>query len=127
VRAVDAGDYYCSTGVVLDDVRRAGDRLTLKIRSEKGVTYRTQFIATMRDAPLKAEPRADRDGKPVTGIYSEEIGKVVAETYDLEPSYRLTGKELYVRARVVSSKPHPNPFEKGDVETAWTQPVRPGE
>jgi hypothetical protein len=58
-------------------------------------------------------------------VYSPEIGKVVAESTDPRPSYKLTGKELYVRAKVVSSKPHPNPYAKGDVEVAWTQPVVP--
>ena len=27
--------------------------------------------------------------------------------------------------RVVSTKAHPNPYQKGDVEMAWTQPVTP--
>ena len=61
----------------------------------------------------------------MTRVYSADVGKVVAESTDLEPSYRLTGKELYVRAKVTSSKPHPNPYQKGDVEVAWTQPVVP--
>jgi hypothetical protein len=26
---------------------------------------------------------------------------------------------------VISSRAHPNPYQKGDVEVAWTQPVRP--
>jgi len=37
----------------------------------------------------------------------------------------LTGDELYVRARVVSSRRHPNPSEPGEFERAWIQPVRP--
>ena len=40
-------------------------------------------------------------------------------------SYKLTVKELYVRAKVTSSKPHPNPYQKGDTEVAWTQPFVP--
>ena len=32
---------------------------------------------------------------------------------------------MYVRAKVTSSKPHPNPYAEGDVEVAWTQPVVP--
>jgi hypothetical protein len=48
---------------------------------------------------------------------------VVAESDELEPMYRFTGKELYVRAKVTSTRLHPNPFKKGDVEAAWTQPV----
>jgi hypothetical protein len=36
-----------------------------------------------------------------------------------------TREEMYVRAKVNSTKPHPNPYEKGDVEVAWTLPVVP--
>jgi hypothetical protein len=127
VRALEAGDFYASTGVTLKEVRRSGDRLALSIQGEEGVAYRTQFIATLRDAPLTSAPRSDAEGKPlpVTRVYSPEIGKVVAEVEGLEPSYQLTGKELYVRAKVISTKPHPNPYQKGDVEVAWTQPVVP--
>jgi hypothetical protein len=127
VRALEAGDFYGSSGVRLRDVRCDGKRLTLAIEPEAGVTYRTQFVATLRDAPLDSQPRKDAEGKPldVTRIYSDEIGKVVAESKDLEPTYALTGQELYVRARVISTKQHPNPFQAGDVEMAWTQPVLP--
>jgi hypothetical protein len=120
VRGMEAGDFYASTGVVLDDVRRSAQELALKIRPESGVKYHTQFIATKKGADLNAEPQKDS-----TGNYSKEIGVVVAESDSLEPSYRLTGQELYVRAKVTSTKPHPNPFQKGDVEVAWTQPALP--
>ncbi len=127
VKGIEAGDFYASSGVTLDEVRRDGDVLRVKIHGEKGVTYRTQFIATLRDTPLDSEPRKDDQGQvlDVTRLYHQDVGKVVAETESLQPAYRLTGQELYVRARVVSSKPHPNPYEKGDVEMAWTQPVVP--
>lgn len=124
LQAMQAGDFYFSSGVVLDDVKRDSKSLALSIRGEPGVTYRTQFIATMKDARFDSEPRRDKDGKDlqVTRIYSDEIGKVVAEVEGTRPSYTLTGWELYVRAKVISSKPHPNPYAKGDVEVAWTQP-----
>jgi hypothetical protein len=127
VRAIDAGDFYSSTGVVLDEVKRSPERLSLKIRAEPGVTYTTEFIATAREASLDSKPQLDKDGKPlpVTRVYGDGIGKVVAQTKDLAPSYKLTGKELYVRARVTSSKAHPNPYRKGDREMAWTQPALP--
>jgi hypothetical protein len=127
VRAITAGDYYCSSGVTLKDVKRTESELSLSIRSEKGVTYKTQFIATMKDAQLTSVPRKDKEGKllDVTRMYSPEVGKVVAESDSLEPSYKLTGRELYVRAKVISTKLHPNPYAKGDVEFAWTQPTTP--
>lgn len=125
VRALEGGNFYATSGVLLDEVGRDGDDLQLAIRPEPGVSYRTQFIATMKDAKLDTEPRLDEKGQPVTGAYSPDVGKVVAESTGLKPRYKLTGKELYVRAKVTSSRPHPNPFAKGDVEAAWTQPVTP--
>lgn len=127
VHAIDAGEYYCSSGVVLKNVQRKATELSLQIQPEKDVKYKTQFIATMKDTPLASEIRKDKEGKAldVTRTYSAEVGKVVAESNSLEPSYKLTGNELYVRAKVISTKPHPNPYAKGDVEIAWTQPMTP--
>jgi hypothetical protein len=127
IRGIESGDYYCSTGVVLKEVRRTRKGLALVIQSEKDVTYKTQFIATMKDTKLTSEPRLDKDGKvlDVTRTYNSDVGKVIAESESLEPSFQLTGKELYVRAKVISTKQHPNPYEKGDVEVAWTQPAVP--
>ena len=127
VGGLERGDFYASSGVTLDEVVCEGGELRLAIRAEPGVTYKTQFIAMMKDAPLDSEPKLDKDGKElsVTRVYSPEIGKVVAESPARTPSYRFTGKELYVRAKVTSSRPHPNPYAKGDVEVAWTQPVVP--
>jgi len=127
VRAAEAGDFYASTGVTLRDVRRDKETLTVVIVPEQGVTYRTQFIVTMKAASLASEPVRDQDQKElsVTRIYSKEIGKVIAEVEGLEATYRFTGEELYVRAKVISSKPHPNPYQKGDLELAWVQPLVP--
>jgi hypothetical protein len=127
IRGLESGDFYASTGVMLDEIKRDGDELRLAIRTEPGVTYKTEFIATLKVASLEPKPKLDKDGRelPVTADYSSEIGKVVAESSSATPRYAFTGKELYIRAKVTSSKPHPNPYAKGDVEVAWTQPVVP--
>lgn len=127
VRAMHAGDFYFSTGVVLADVRVKDGTLSVDIKGEAGVTYKTEFVVTMKDANLESKPLVGDDGKPldVTRRYSDDVGKVVATSAELKASYKLTGKELYVRAKVTSSKPHPNPYQKGDVEFAWTQPLVP--
>jgi hypothetical protein len=127
VRAIDALEFYPSTGVILDDVKVTSDELAMTIRPEPGIRYKTEFIATMKDASLESTPRKSKDEKlkSLTRVYSEEVGKVIAESNDLSPRYKLTGKELYVRARITSTKPHPNPYLKGDVEMAWTQPAVP--
>jgi hypothetical protein len=127
VRGLEAGDFYATTGVQFTDIRREGEQLRLAIRTERGVTYKTQFIATFKGTTLEAKPKLDPEGRelPVTADYSAEIGKVVAESTAADPHYTFTGQELYVRAKVTSSKPHPNPFAQGDVEVAWSQPFTP--
>jgi hypothetical protein len=127
VRGLDDGNFYSTSGVILDEVARDGDEYRLAIRTEPGVSYTTQFIATMKGTNLDAKPVLDKAGKelPVTKEYSAEIGQVVGESKDPRPAYKLTGKEMYVRAKVTSSKPHPNPYAAGDVEIAWTQPIVP--
>jgi hypothetical protein len=129
VKGIDAGDFYASTGVVLSEITRAGPTIRLSIRAEPGVKYKTEWVATMKGTDLTAKPKSikEKDGKevPVTGDYSVDIGKVVATSTGAESAYTITGDELYVRAKVTSDKPHPNPYAKGDVEVAWTQPVVP--
>jgi hypothetical protein len=97
-----SGDFYATSGVVLEDVIATPDSLTVRIAAEAGITYTTKFIGT-RDL--------------------EHPGVVLQESAGASASYRFTGDELYVRATVVSTKPHPNGYEKTDVQTAWVQPV----
>ncbi|MCS6863599.1 MAG: hypothetical protein RMJ56_14140 [Gemmataceae bacterium] len=129
VKALEAGDFYATTGVLLDTIDRDEKQLHLTIRTEPGVRYTTQFIATMKDADLTATPKTFKDKSgaevPVTSDYSPAIGQVVATSTAANPRYTFTGKELYVRAKIISTKPHPNPYADGDVEVAWTQPVVP--
>ena len=72
VKGIEAGDFYASTGVLFNEIARDGNALKLSIRTEPGVTYKTQFIATMKGTPLDAKPLIDKDGKelPVTMDYS---------------------------------------------------------
>ena len=128
VAGLEAGDFYSSSGVSFKDVSRDGNTIKLTIQGEPGVTYRTEFIATMKDVDMSAKARTGADGQPldgVTAVYADEIGKVVATVDGLTPAYTMTGDEMSVRARVTSTKPHPNPYREGDTEMAWTQPVRP--
>lgn len=128
IAALEAGNFYASTGVELEDIRREGDRVSLRIRGEPGVAYRTQFIGTRRGYDRRSEPRQDTAGSAVTRRYSDEIGVVLAEVGGTSPSYRLAGDEIYVRAKVISSKAKENPPTAGEVEVAWTQPwvIAPG-
>jgi hypothetical protein len=89
--ALEAGDFYASTGVKLRDV-----------------------LITPTEYRIEIQPVEQWEEKHTT-YFIGEGGKVLAKTFDRIASYRLTGKEKYVRARVESS---------GGAK-AWTQPVFP--
>lgn len=128
VNAMEAGDFYSSTGVRLKEMRRDKSRYSIEIEPDKGVTYRTQFIGTRKGFDPKNEPVRAANGTPlrVTHRYSKDIGEVLAEVSGVSPSYELKGDEIYVRAKIVSSKPKENPYAKGEFEVAWTQPLITG-
>lgn len=98
--AMDRGDFYATTGVILDsyEVTPSGIRISLSDRTHdlgwslpgaNPELYRTEFF-----------------GKGGQRLKLDE---------SLDPAYQFTGTELYVRARVTNS----------DGQTAWTQPVFP--
>jgi hypothetical protein len=127
IAAMEAGDFYASSGVTLKDVRREKDRLSVEIEPEPGVTYATEFIGTRKGYDSTHQPVTDATGAilRVTHRYSADIGAVLAKVEGTSASYTLKGDEIYVRARVTSSKAKIDPVQPGEVEQAWTQLVVP--
>lgn len=127
IKAIQRGEFYGSTGVSLDEVYfdKPSRTLSLTIAAEEGVTYTTRFIGTPVDYDRHSEPLLDENGNEVhaTRRYSADVGVVFGEVAGTNPSYTLTGNELYVRATVTSSKPPENPLFDGQKQQAWTQPV----
>ena len=125
--AMQEGDFYCSSGVTLSEVKfDSSNRIvSLSIEPTKDATYTTRFIGTRKDYERKSVPRLAPDGKPMraTRVYSQDIGQVLATDTSLTPSYQLKGDELYVRAEVTSSLDHPDPSFKDQKKQAWSQPV----
>ena len=109
IRAMKRGDFYASSGVTLRDVTFdvKTRTLALDIEPQGNATYQTDFIATVS----AEEPDEDR------------IGKRMARVEGLKPKYKMTGKELYIRAVVTSSEPHVDPSFESQKQQAWTQPV----
>lgn len=96
-RAMLAGDFYSSTGVTLQDVKAGECGLSVKVAAEPGTNYTIRFIG--------------------------DNGTVLEESKGIQATYCYTGDELYVRAVVVSDRPHPNPTTRGELQAAWIQPV----
>ncbi len=127
VAAMEAGDFYASSGVTLKDVKRTARGLAIEIDAEPGVEYTTRFIGTLRgfDPSSRPAPLPKTNALPVTRIYSDDIGAVLAEVRGPQAAYELHGDELYVRATITSTKPKANPVVKGETERAWVQPLVP--
>ena len=127
IHAMEAGRFYASSGVTLEEVTMTGQSLEVSVRPDPDATYTIEFIGTREGFDPKSEPVVDKAGKtlPVTRKYSKEIGQVLKTVTGTSASYPFSGNELYVRARITSSLPHPNPSEVGEHQRAWTQPVTP--
>lgn len=129
VLAMEEGDFYASSGVTLDDVKRSPTGLAVEVRGEPGVSYTTQFIGTRTGFNQTSEviPQPTDEVQPRRTLphrrYGKEVGAVLAEVKGTRASYTFKGDEIYVRAKVVSSKPKENGSVAGEFETAWVQPV----
>lgn len=104
VEAMERGDFYSSTGVTLAEINFDGDDLQVSAEVEEGVTYTIQFFGTKKSNPSAS-------------------GVLLKEEQGEKAAYRLETDDLYVRAKIISSKPKENPYKPGDTEVAWTQPV----
>lgn len=102
-RAMKRGDFYASSGVTLQEIEfdDATRTLTLSVEPQDGVVFKTEFIASTAD----------------------QTGVTVSEVAGLKPQYTMEEGQLYLRARVTSSRPHPDPSFDDQYEQAWTQPV----
>ncbi|MBX7118984.1 MAG: CehA/McbA family metallohydrolase [Gemmatimonadaceae bacterium] len=88
VDAIARGDFYASTGVELRDYRVTPTEITVDVKPTFFSKYRVQFIG--------------------------QGGAVLSEVTANPATYRITGREGYVRAKVLES----------NGAAAWTQPVR---
>ena len=110
LRSMREGDFYASNGVILEkiDFDPAARALSVKVKAEPGVKYAIRFNGTKRGFDRSHatvdDPAADRKPKRAIPVYSDEIGKVFAQTEGTEASYRMADDDLYVRATVDSDK-----------------------
>lgn len=132
IAAMERGDFYATTGVVLDEVAfsTADNTLRVKVKPEQGTTYTIQFVTTKRGfdqsvSTIDSPAENDRPARTIP-VYSSDIGRMVKSVTGTEAEYQLAPDDLYVRARIESDKPskyveyfHPT------VQTAWTQPYAP--
>jgi hypothetical protein len=103
ISAMEAGDFYSTTGVILDEIDVRESSLHIDVKEEEGVSYTIQFIGA-------------------TG--QDQHSRILKTVSGTEASLELNDSYIFVRARITSDKAKENPFSAGDYESAWTQPVR---
>ncbi|REJ97732.1 MAG: hypothetical protein DWQ34_01420 [Planctomycetota bacterium] len=125
IDSLEAGRFYASSGVDLKRVSSSPTGLKVEVDAEEGVEYTIDFIGTRRGFDSTSEEKTDDDGNPIrtTRSYSDDVGELLQSTTATSAEYHFTGDELYVRARITSTREHPNPAEPGEFERAWSQPI----
>jgi len=77
VEALERGDFYATTGVVLADYQATPAEITVRVRPSSSSKYRIQFIGSG--------------------------GRLLREATETQATYAFTGDEGYVRAKVLES------------------------
>ncbi len=102
IKALEAGDFYASTGVTLERIEYKNNTIHVAVRPEQGIQYIIEFIGAKK---------------------GEATGVTIQKSTGPTAQFQVAKNYLFVRARITSTKAKPNPFQEGDFELAWTQPV----
>ncbi|WP_373514297.1 histidinol-phosphatase [Persicitalea sp.] len=108
VGAMENGDFYATTGVLLADLQTTNNTLSVEVEAKANTKYTIQFWG--------ARPSPAGNSKARKRVLLKEVPGTSA-------SFKLTPQDLFVRAKIISDTPQKNPYQEGDVEKAWTQPL----
>jgi hypothetical protein len=134
IAAMEAGDFYFSSGVNLRELRfdQASKTLTLAVDERPGETYRIRFIGTRKSPHREGKERplgVLEPGEPgwTTLDYATPgvppVGETLKTVVGSQGAYTLRGDELYVRAVIDSDAAPVVPSSETKIQQAWTQPV----
>ena len=104
IEAMENGRFYSSSGVRLEKYMISSQRISFDVIQEEGIRYMIQWIGIKGDA---------------------EKASILKEQTGTHGEYVFEGDELFVRAKIISNKLKIDPYQVGEYETAWTQPVSP--
>jgi len=103
ITALEAGDFYASTGVILRELFVKDNIMHIEIEPDRDIYYNIDFIGV-------------REG--------ETKSKVLASFPGPKGQFEITKDYLFVRAKITSTKKRTNPLAEDENEAAWIQPVR---
>jgi hypothetical protein len=102
ILAMEAGQFYASSGVTFKKLDQNNSNIELEVEAMPGIQYTIEFNGVKK------------------GSNRSEVFETVNGT---TANFNLTDEMLFVRAKITSTKRQENPFQEGDLESAWTQPI----
>jgi hypothetical protein len=103
INALESGDFYASTGVVLRELFVKDNILHVEVEPDRDIFYNIDFIGVRKD---------------------ETRSTVLASFPGPKGQIEITKDYLFVRAKVTSTKKRTNPIAEDENEAAWIQPVK---
>ena len=109
IKAMRAGDFYASSGVVLSRMHYDAESrvIELEIEADGDARFSSALIGT----------RTHQADSP------ERIGEVLARSSGRKVRFEVPADALYARVTITSSAEHSNPSYDHQRKQAWTQPV----
>lgn len=102
IEAMETGDFYSSSGVILKKVYHNKEKLFIEIEPKEGIVYEIIFMGYRKG-----------------GHNIEEFKRVKGTSSD----YTFQENDLFVRAKINSNDLKENPYRVGETKQAWVQPV----
>ena len=123
--ALRRGRFYASTGVELERVVASPTRLAVVVVPEPGVDHVIEFVGTRRGFDTASSATTGGTGRALQASrrHDPAIGRVFERVAGSRAEYVFQPDDLYVRARITSTRRHPDPSVPLQFEQAWVQPV----
>lgn len=102
IDAMEKGEFYASTGVILKEVKFYNNTLKIEVEPTSETKYEIQFIGV---------------------DIKKKQSKIVHKVNGNKAEFKLTDNYLFIRAKIISNRTNKNFFDEKEFEKAWTQPV----
>ena len=102
ITQMEAGNFYSSSGIYLKSLVSDNKGISIEIDSEPNIEYGIHFIGYKK---------------------GDDNTKLLKSIEGTKAKYVFEKDDVFVRVKIVSTAPMPNPYTDGETKKAWTQPT----
>ena len=102
ITQMEAGNFYSSSGIYLNSLTSDSKRISIEIDPEPNIEYGIHFVGYKKD---------------------DDNTKLLKSIEGTKANYVFEKDDIFVRVKIVSTAPMPNPYTDGETKKAWTQPL----